>query len=211
MKTDALIGLLATGAGPAPRAVAARRLVPALGVGLLASALGAVFGIGLIPADLFANPAWWIKISYAAMLALTLGWLAARLARPVARLSGPGGAVWAVAGVMALLGVLQLVAAEPDARMTALMGSSAALCPWRVLVLSVPAMAGAFWALRGLAPTRLRLAGFVAGLAAGAVGATGYALACGETSMTFVAVWYSLGIVMAGGVGALLGPRLLRW
>jgi hypothetical protein len=40
MKTDALIGMLATGAGPAPRAVAARRLVPAVALGLLASAGG---------------------------------------------------------------------------------------------------------------------------------------------------------------------------
>ena len=72
-------------------------------------------------------------------------------------------------------------------------------------------MGAAFWALRGLAPTRPRAAGLAAGLLAGAVGATGYALSCSELSMAFVAIWYTLGIALAGGLGALLGPRLLRW
>ncbi len=42
MKTDALIDMLARGAGPVPRGVAARRLLPAVGFGLLASVLLAV-------------------------------------------------------------------------------------------------------------------------------------------------------------------------
>jgi hypothetical protein len=79
------------------------------------------------------------------------------------------------------------------------------------VVLSIPALGGVLWAMRGLAPTRARMAGLAAGLLAGAVGAAGYALACGETAMTFVAIWYSLGIAMTGALGALLGPRLLRW
>jgi hypothetical protein len=39
----------------------------------------------------------------------------------------------------------------------------------------------------------------------------GYALACPEVSLTFVAIWYSLGIALAGVLGAFLGPRVLRW
>jgi hypothetical protein len=67
------------------------------------------------------------------------------------------------------------------------------------------------WALRGLAPTRPRAAGLAAGLLAGAIGAFAYALACHEVSVAFVALWYSLGIALSGALGALLGPRLLRW
>ena len=66
-------------------------------------------------------------------------------------------------------------------------------------------------ALRGLAPTQLRLAGLAAGLLAGGVGAIGYALSCTEVGLPFVATWYSLGIALTGALGALLGPRLLRW
>ena len=32
-----------------------------------------------------------------------------------------------------------------------------------------------------------------------------------EVSAIFVLTWYSLGILLAAGIGALLGPRLLRW
>jgi len=79
------------------------------------------------------------------------------------------------------------------------------------VILSLPALAGALWALRGLAPTRPRAAGLAAGLLAGGLGAFGYALSCTELSPAFVAIWYSLGIALAGALGAALGPRILRW
>jgi hypothetical protein len=91
------------------------------------------------------------------------------------------------------------------------LGHSWASCPTNVLLLALPTLAGALWALRGLAPTRPRAAGLAAGLLAGGIGAFGYALSCTELSAAFVAVWYSLGIGLAGGLGALLGPWLLRW
>ena len=211
MKTDDLIGMLARGAGPAPRAVAARRLLPVMLGGVAASALLAVSVIGLVPTTLFADGAWWTKFAYAAGLALALTWPFARLARPVAHTRAPWQLVGAVMATMASLGLWQLAWAEPGARLSNLLGHSWAMCPWNILVLSLPAMGGTFWALRGLAPTRPRAAGLAAGLLAGAVAATGYALSCTELSMVFVATWYTLGIGMAGALGALLGPRLLHW
>jgi hypothetical protein len=211
MKTDDLIGMLATGAGPAPRAVVARRLAPVLLGGAAASALLAVGFIGLVPTGLFDDGAWWAKLGYAAGLAMALTWPFARLARPVAHTRAPWRLVGAVVLAMVLLGSWQVLQAEPGSRSQALLGHSWASCPWNVLLLSLPALGGAFWALRGLAPTRPRAAGLAAGLLAGAVGAAGYALSCSELSMAFVAVWYTLGIALAGALGALLGPRLLRW
>jgi hypothetical protein len=41
--------------------------------------------------------------------------------------------------------------------------------------------------------------------------ALGYSFACPETSLTFVAIWYTAGIVLAGLVGRVLGPVVLRW
>ena len=70
---------------------------------------------------------------------------------------------------------------------------------------------GLLLALRWLAPTRLRAAGAAAGLAAGAWAACLYCLHCPETAAPFILVWYSAGITLATGLGALLGPRLLRW
>ena len=80
-----------------------------------------------------------------------------------------------------------------------------------VFLLSAPIFIGLLWSFRRLAPTRLRAAGGTAGLAAGAWGATLYCLHCPEVSAIFVLTWYSLGIALAAGMGALLGPRLLRW
>jgi hypothetical protein len=62
-----------------------------------------------------------------------------------------------------------------------------------------------------MAPTRLRLAGAAAGLLAGGVAATVYGLHCQEMTAAFVVTWYSLGVAASVAVGALLGPRLLRW
>ena len=84
-------------------------------------------------------------------------------------------------------------------------------CPLLVLTLSAPIFAGLLWSFRRLAPTRLRAAGAAAGFAAGAWAATLYGLHCPEVSALFVLTWYSLGIALAAAVGALVGPRLLRW
>jgi hypothetical protein len=148
---------------------------------------------------------------YGGSLALAAGWLTARLSRPVARTHWPVRAVLAVFATMLALGALTLVTSAPDQRMAALFGETWLSCPTNVVALSLPALAGALWALRGLAPTQLRAAGFNAGLLAGALGAMGYSLVCPEVSATFVAVWYSLGVLLTGLLGAVLGPRLLRW
>ena len=211
MKTDTLIDLLSSRAGPAPRALAARRLSPAALAGLFVSALAAITWFGPIPAQMFETAVPWTKMAYAGALALAAGWLTARLSRPAASLKRPQHVVIAVVVVMAVMGGVSLVSEPAGARVQALLGHSWSSCPWSVLALSLPGLAAALWAVRGLAPTRPRAAGFAAGLMAGSVGAFGYALSCPEASSAFVAVWFSLGIALTGVVGALLGPRVLRW
>jgi hypothetical protein len=211
MKTEELIELLSRGAGPAPRAVALRRLAPVAVLGLATSVLLSVALLGPIPPAMYAGAAPWIKLVYAALLAVAAAWLTARLARPVARLRMPRRAIAAVFAIMGAVGLAALLATAPDQRGAALLGQSWSTCPWHVLALSLPTLFGALWAVRGMAPTRPRAAGFAAGLFAGAVGAFGYALSCPELSPSFVALWYSLGIGLSGAVGALLGPRVLRW
>ncbi|WPL19200.1 hypothetical protein Thiowin_04310 [Thiorhodovibrio winogradskyi] len=211
MKTSHLIDLLATEAGPAPRALPARRIGAVVPFGWLASIAATLVLLGPIPASLWAEPAPWIKLAYAGGLASGALWLTTRLARPVARTGGPVISIVAVVILMALLGLTTLLAAPASERLAALLGHSWARCPVNVLLLSLPTLAGALWALRGLAPTQARAAGLAAGLLAGAVGAMAYALSCIELSAAFVALWYSLGIALAGGLGALMGPWLLRW
>jgi hypothetical protein len=211
VKTDDLIGILARGAGPAPRAVAARRLAPAMAAGVLASAVLALAWLGIVPREMFDGPAPWFKFAYAGAMALAAAWLTARLARPVGRVTAPASAVAAVIGAVALIGLAAWIGTASPARLAGVLGHSWAQCPRNVLVLSLPALAGILWAVRGLAPTRPRAAGFAAGLAAGSLGAAGYALSCTEAALSFVAVWYTLGIALPALLGAWLGPRVLRW
>jgi len=79
------------------------------------------------------------------------------------------------------------------------------------VVLSLPVFVVAIGLLRRMAPTRLRLAGAAAGFVSGAVGALVYSLHCPELAAAFLSVWYALGMLIPTVVGALLGPRLLRW
>lgn len=211
MRTETLIDMLARHAGPAPRALAARRLCPAMAAGLLASGCAAIAWFGLIPWSLFGTPVPWTKMVYASALAAAAGWWVARLSRPAASAVRPRRVVIAVVLAMAGIGLLSWLSEPADRRLVALLGHSWFNCPPSVLALSLPALAAALWAVRGLAPTRPRMAGFAAGLLAGSVGAFGYSLSCPEASAAFVAVWYSLGIALTGVAGAILGPRVLRW
>jgi hypothetical protein len=78
-------------------------------------------------------------------------------------------------------------------------------------MLSVPVFGSTIWAMRGLAPTRLRLAGAAAGLLAGTTGALVYCIHCPEMATPFLGFWYLLGMLIPTAAGALSGPRLLRW
>lgn len=211
MKTEQLVDLLARQAGPAPRHVVQTRLALAASLGLMASAAAAVVALGLNTALADMGTALVVKLAYVAGLAAGALWLADRVARPGARWQPAARATTLVLLAMALLAMSRLITTPDDERLALLLGRSWTSCPWRVAALSVPALVAALWALRGLAPTQPRLAGFTAGLLAGALGALGYSLYCAEVSPLFVLVWYTLGMLVPAGVGALLGPGLLRW
>jgi hypothetical protein len=91
------------------------------------------------------------------------------------------------------------------------LGHSWRVCPFNIVLLSVPVFPAVFWAMRGLAPTRPRVAGAVAGLLSSALATIAYCLHCPEMSPAFWAVWYVVGMLLPAAIGAWQGPRLLRW
>ena len=213
METDRLIESLAADLKPvSSRAVSRRMAVMALaGGGMALAVVLAWLGPRHDLAAAVTGPMFWMKAVYAAVLGLAGFWCAERLARPA---GSPGrGAALAFAAVAAIgmLGVATLMAADPSERAAIWLGHSWRRCPVNVLALSLPTLGFALWAMRRFAPTRLRLAGAAAGLFAGGVGATAYGLHCTETSPMFLATWYSLGVALSVGLGALLGPWVLRW
>lgn len=211
MKTDKLIEMLSNQAGPAPRHAVEKRLWPVALLGLALSALAGIVVMGLVPMSVMMHWGWWVKFGYATALVAVGGWMTVRLARPVQQLAGPQMALMAVLALIGLAGVAYWLMAMPELRWAELIGHSWQTCPRNVILMSVPPMAAAFWALRGLAPTRPRLAGAAAGLFAGALGAAAYALSCTEIATSFVAVWYTLGVAGSVAIGALVGPWVLRW
>jgi len=212
MKTADLIASLAAVSTPTPPARVGRGVT-------MASLLGAAIALVILIAWLGLRPlgetihmrSFWMKAGYTLALALAALIATARLGRPGGRL----GAALALAGVavavLAMMAMHETMHAAPAAMPALWLGQTWAICPVRILILSLPAFALALWALRRGAPTRLALAGAMAGLFAGGAGATVYGLYCQEHTAAFVVVWYTLGVGAVAALGALVGPRALRW
>lgn len=213
MKTEDLITLLATGAAPVDRHVVARRFGWALIAGGAGSTLlmSLIFGMRPDLATVAATPIFWLKVALPFFIGLGALLATARLARP----AGTAGIAWAAAAwpVAAVwIGALSVLwIAAPETRLPLVMGQTWRVCPLNIALLSVPSFIAVIWALRGLAPTRLRTAGFAGGLLASATATLAYCLHCPEMGVPFWAVWYLLGMAIPAGIGAWLGPRLLRW
>ena len=211
--SDDLIDGLARDLQPAPRGGVARRLALAGLVGGAAAVVGMILLLGLRPdmPQALATRMFWMKLAYTAAFGVLALWAVERLSRPAE--SAARRLPWLAApfAIMAAMAAMQLGTAPEEMRRPLLMGESASVCSWRIALTALPVFAALIWAVRGLAPTRLRLAGATAGMAAGGFGAAIYALHCPEVAAPFVAVWYTLGVVTPALVGALLGPRLLRW
>jgi hypothetical protein len=213
MKTDDLIAMLSSGPDVGVVARPARATAwPLLG-GLFASVVLMLALLGLRPdlARAALLPAFWMKLVFSATLAWA-GWLAAkRLCVPGARttmlplyLGWPVLLLWLMAGVT-------MLRASPEVRVDLFWGSTWRYCTILITLLSLPVFVAALGVMRGMAPTRLRLAGAAAGFAAGASAAVVYCLHCPEMSAVFVGSWYLLGILIPTALGAVVGPRALAW
>ncbi|MFD2644282.1 DUF1109 domain-containing protein [Pseudomonas japonica] len=213
MKTDELINVLASGEGPVDRHVLLRRLgIALLGGGLAALLLTiSLYGVRADLGEVARTPLFWAKVALPGSLALLAIWLNRRLSRPGVK----GGGVWLLLGLPLLLvwlgAALSLAGAAPEARGELIFGRTWRTCALNIALLSLPVFIGVFWALRGLAPTRLRQAGAAGGLLAGATATVAYCLHCPEMGVPFWGIWYLLGMLVPTLAGAALGPRLLRW
>ncbi len=212
MRTDDLIDALAADGGPvrAP----SRRLAAVAVAGALAALVLVLTWLhtrhDLMPA--MRGGMFWMKAAYTAILGLA-GYLAIeRLARP----EGSGRRGWllggAIVAVFVVAGVWQaLVSPDIQAALHMLRGHSWHSCSRNILVLGLPMLALGLLVVRGMAPTRPVAAGFATGLFAGGVAATVYGLHCPENTFTFVALWYSLGVLLLALIGAVVGRWILRW
>ncbi|SAK86368.1 hypothetical protein AWB80_05915 [Caballeronia pedi] len=213
MKTDELITLLSNQVTRVDRAAVSRRFVQALLLGAAGSLIlmSIVFGVRHDLGVVARTGLFWAKLAFPLAIAVGAIVTIGRIGRPGARVgyswtivAAPFAAVW-IAGWLVLDGT------DSAARWALVLGQTWRTCPFNILLLSVPTFPAAIWAMRSLAPTRLRLAGAIAGLLASSTATIVYCLHCPEMSPAFWGVWYAIGMALPALVGAWLGPRLLRW
>jgi hypothetical protein len=212
LKTEEFIDLLAS--GPVVSAsTATSRFALALGwAAFLATLLMAVF-LGVRPdLKLAMNDAmFWVKCGMSALLMGGALIASMRLSQPGVQTGYSGLIILTPLIIIWTLAAIVLLNAEPEQRTPLILGQTWSRCPLLISGLSVPGFIAFTWAMRGLAPTRLRLAGAANGLLAGSLGATVYCLHCPELAAPFIAIWYIAGILIPTACGYLLAKRLLRW
>lgn len=210
MKTAELIRLMAEDRQPPVRLP--RRVLAAIAAGGLISVLLFLVTIGLRP-GLGAALANWrveLKITATALMALFSLRLAFSAGIPGEQWSRR--ALWLILPVGLIVGgiMADLVILPSAEWQAAWLGRHAAFCVFFIPVLSLSPLVLLIAALRQGAPDHPMVAGALAGLAAGCLGAAIYAWHCPDDSPLFV-TWYMLGISFSTAAGALAGHRMLRW
>ena len=211
--SDDLIARLSADLKPVSATAVEQRIWIAVILGLVGAALLGPFFLDAVIGRPFGgawgDPMFWGKLAYTIGLG-ALGLVAVPvLSRPDRRMLWPLFAALGVFAVALVAGTMLWMRA--DWAMPMLMGGTALVCPWLIILTGAPMLVALIAVMRRFAPASPTLAGLAAGLLAGGFGAAAYAFYCGETSMMFMAVWYSLGIALTALLGALLGRLLLRW
>jgi hypothetical protein len=211
--SDELIARLASDLKPV-RPLAMQRLI--FGAVLLSGAIAVVamlvwLGLRADMAAAKTTMMFWTKFGYTMALAALGGAASVVLARPDGRTRWPWIGALALFAVVLAGAFIQLAGAQPNDIPALVWGGTALACPWRIVLLGLPVLLGVLLALRRTAPANPALAGFAAGILSGGTGAWVYSFACAENGMMFLALWYTLGIVIVGGLGAVFGRLLLKW
>lgn len=213
MKTDDFISMLASGVAPVDRRTLAKRFSGAVLAGLLSATLLVMVIMGVRPDlhQVMATPIFWAKTAFPLCLMIGALSMVTRLARPGIA-TGPGKLLITAAIAAVWIGsIYVLLVAAPDDRLTIILGETWQVCALNITLLSIPGFIAVFWALSGLAPTRLKLSGACGGLLAGAMATIAYSLHCPEMEVPFWGVWYTLGMLVPTMVGVMIGQICLRW
>jgi len=210
MNTENLIRVLAADAARPVIGIRAL-MIGALGIGAALSLI--LFRVGFEPRLDFAaaiqGPGLALKIAVVLLLVVTAGGLLSPVARPLPTRTWPR---LGIAPLLLAIAVLIELALMPPGDLRArVLGPNVIHCLGSIPLLSAPTALCLFFAMRRGAPASASRAGAIAGLAAGGVGATLYALACPEDSSLFVALWYTLAIGAVTALCSVAGRRWLRW
>jgi len=213
MKTDQLIDMLSTNVEPVKGGQVWKPLIWALAIGGVASFCVMLATVGLRTEAAGVSHLGFLALKVLFMLSLVgVGTaLLIKLIRP-----GQDGRklftfIFLPFLAAGLAGIVAL-ALEPSAAWhPMILGTQWVTCLYCIPLFAIVPFAVLIWALRKGAPTNLKRTGAIAGLVAGALGATAYAFHCPDDSLPFIAIWYGAMVLLCAWIGARLGPRLLRW
>jgi hypothetical protein len=212
MDTNELIKALAADTSPPAKSLS----TVWWGAAALAVAVAAaVFLVTLHPRSDLAAAAGTVRFLVKLMVMLTLaggafGALRA-LSRPEGNLRKALPLLIAAPALLVAAVVLELLAVPPETWTQRLIGTSNVYCLILIMMLGLGPLSILLLALRHGAPSSPGIAGAVAGLLAGGIAATIYAIHCVDDSPLFVATWYALAIAGLALVGAIAGQRFVRW
>ena len=212
MKTDDLIAALSADA-PAMGRPIGRTVLVCVGAGALAAAVIFFVVLGMRPdiSTAMETPRFIFKVLLTLTLLATALALILHLARPERVSPGWIAALAAAPILLIAAALIELVILPSDLWMPRLIGTNAMMCVILIPFLSALPLVATLFALRQGAPTHPALAGAIAGLLSGGIGASLYATHCTDDSPLFVAAWYVLAIAFLALIGAIAGSRLLRW
>ncbi|MDP1867698.1 MAG: DUF1109 domain-containing protein [Bradyrhizobium sp.] len=212
METDQLIRALAADNAHRARPVG---FVLALGLLLAASVSFAIFltQLGVRPDVMTAmrNPFFDLKFVVTLALAISAIAVSLHLSRPEASLRGWGWLLLIPVGLLVAGISTEMMMLQRMPMMMRMMGKNSWNCLTWIPLMALPILAAALLGLRHGAPTRPAVAGAIAGLLSAGLAATLYASHCTDDSPLFVATWYTIAAVLVAAVGALAGPRVLRF
>ena len=185
----------------------------AAGLAILLAAAVFFATLGLRP-DIAAaaeTPRFLFKFVVTITLAASAFGLARALSRPEEHWRQVLPYLAAAPALLVLAAIAELAVLPADTWAATMIGRNSMVCLTYIPVIGIGPLAVFLLALRRGAPTRPALAGAAAGLLAGGIAATLYALQCTDDSPLFVATWYTIAIAGLALIGAGLAHRFARW
>ncbi len=213
MKTNELISMLSSQVDPVDTGEVVRSVRIAILIGAAASLLAVVFVLGVRTDlnEMHAQVFLIAKLTFSLSVVILASHYLVKYVRP--------GGEFQVQFVLTVLpffavmiiAAISLATAPQSHWKTMVFGSYWLECLIAIPTVAVVPFAAIMAAVRLAAPTDLVRTGALAGLVAGGVSATAYALHCMDDQLPFIALWYGGTIVLCTIAGAVLGPKLLRW
>ncbi len=169
--------------------------------------------LGLRPDIMTAmrDPFFDLKLAVTLALAISAIAVALHLSRPEASLRGFGWYLLIPAGLLVAGISGEMMMPQRASMMTRIIGNNSKYCTVAITALSLPLLIAALAGLRHGAPARPAISGAIAGLLSAGLAAVLYASHCTDDSPLFVAIWYTLAAALVAALGALMGPRVLKY